>query len=86
MSPYPARIDRDSLIHCARQMIEDEGADNLSLGKVAKQIGVKPPSLYRHVASKADLLREVNTLTMRGTTVASMKAIMATAIVTSAIG
>lgn len=65
MSPYPARIERDALIRTARDMIEDAGADQLSLGKLAQAFGVKPPSLYNHIASKTALVQAVNTLTLR---------------------
>ncbi len=65
MSPYPARIDRDELIRTARAMVEADGADRLTLGKLAKTFGVKTPSLYNHIASKTALLQAVNTLTLR---------------------
>ena len=46
MSPYPARIDREDLIRTARHMVEEHGADNLSLSNLAVAFGVKTPSLY----------------------------------------
>jgi AcrR family transcriptional regulator len=58
--PYPAQIDAEKIVAKARQMIETEGADNLSLHQLAAALGVKAPSLYRHFASKTDLLRAVN--------------------------
>jgi len=63
--PYPSRIDPDTLIRLAREMIEREGADKLSLHEIARALGVKTPSLYRYVASKTELLRAVNEGTMR---------------------
>lgn len=58
--PYPSQIDRDTIITTARQMIEDEGVDNLSLRSLAKVLGVKAPSLYRYVKNKTALLRAIN--------------------------
>ncbi len=63
MSPYPSQIDRDSIVRIARELIEDEGVNQLSLSKLASEMGVKAPSLYRYVSNKAELLRAVNTVT-----------------------
>jgi AcrR family transcriptional regulator len=64
MTPYPAQIHRDTLVQTARQIIETEGLDRLSLGRLAQALGVKAPSLYHHVQNKTDLLLAVNTLTL----------------------
>jgi AcrR family transcriptional regulator len=61
--PYPAQINRDALVARAREMIEAEGVEQLSLHKLAAALGVKAPSLYRYFASKTDLLRAVNLMT-----------------------
>lgn len=58
--PYPAQITRDSIVEKAREMVEAEGADQLSLHKLAAALGVKAPSLYRYFASKTELLRAIN--------------------------
>src|SRR5438552_1175130 len=63
MSPYPAQVDREMIVSQARDMIETDGLGELSLGKLAAALGIKAPSLYKHVASKAELLRAVNTVT-----------------------
>jgi AcrR family transcriptional regulator len=57
--PYPARTDRETIIDTARVLIEREGAESLSLARLAYTLGIKPPSLYRHVASKTALLQAV---------------------------
>lgn len=77
MPPYPARVDRDELVRVARAMIEAEGADRLTLGKLAKRFGVKTPSLYNHIASKTALLQAINTLTLREQMAAAQAAIQA---------
>ena len=64
MSPYPAQVDRDTIIQTAWDLIEEHGLDQVSLSKLAKTLGIKAPSLYNHIANKTDLLRAVNSLTM----------------------
>ena len=59
--PYPTQMTLESILSTARGMIEAGGPESLSMGKVAKELGVKTPSLYNHVKSKDALLRDVNT-------------------------
>ena len=54
--PYPTQITKDQIIQKAHALIEQEGRDALSLGKLATALGVKAPSLYRHVGNKAELV------------------------------
>lgn len=61
--PYPSQVNRETIVAQAWQLIEAEGADNLSLSKLAEQLGIKAPSLYRHVGSKAGLLQAINLYT-----------------------
>jgi AcrR family transcriptional regulator len=65
MTPYPARVDRDTIIRTARAMIEKDGLEQLSLNKLAKALDIKAPSLYHHVQNKSDLLHAVNLLTVQ---------------------
>ena len=58
--PYPSQMNREEIVKQAWQLIEAEGTENLSLGKLAQVLGVKAPSLYRHVSNKAALLQAVN--------------------------
>jgi AcrR family transcriptional regulator len=58
--PYPAKTDPETIVEAARGLIERDGVEQLSLGMLANELGIKPPSLYRHVDSKAALLRAVN--------------------------
>ena len=59
MSPYPVQTDRETIIETAAALIEQEGVENLSLGKLAAQLGIKAPSLYRHIPGKNSLLKAV---------------------------
>ena len=63
--PYPSQIDKAAIAEKARQMIEEEGVDALSLAKLAAALGVKAPSFYRHVKNKAELLEAVSFLTIQ---------------------
>ncbi|MCA9917217.1 MAG: TetR/AcrR family transcriptional regulator [Anaerolineales bacterium] len=61
--PYPSQVNREVIVAQAWQLIEAEGVGNLSLSKLAEQLGIKAPSLYRHVGNKAGLLQAVNLYT-----------------------
>ena len=63
--PYPAQINPDRILEKAREMLEAESADRLSLHELAGALGVKAPSLYRYYPSKTDLLRALNLQTVR---------------------
>lgn len=63
--PYPAQIDREQLILTAWEMVEAEGSESLSLGRLAAKLGIKAPSLYNHIKNKAALIRAVNEMTQR---------------------
>jgi AcrR family transcriptional regulator len=63
--PYPSQVSRDVIIEKARELIEQEGVDQLSLHHLAAALGIKAPSLYRYVANKTELLQAVNTLTVQ---------------------
>lgn len=61
--PYPAQVTHESIVETAWELVEAEGLDQLSLGRLAAALGIKAPSLYKHIASKAALLKAVNELT-----------------------
>ena len=61
--PYPAQVTRESIVETAWELVEAEGLDQLSLSRLAAALGIKAPSLCKHIASKAALLKAVNELT-----------------------
>ncbi len=63
--PYPSQIDPQAVVQLARQMIEDDGVENLSLARLAKALKVSAPSFYKHFDSKGVLLQAVNLQTSR---------------------
>lgn len=63
--PYPAQTNRTTIVSTARVLIERDGVEQLSLAEVAAALGIKAPSLYRHVASRGALLHAVVLLTLQ---------------------
>ena len=63
--PYPNQISKESIINQASELIEQDGVDTLSLSKLASALGVKAPSLYRHIGNKNQLLQSVNLQTLQ---------------------
>lgn len=63
--PYPSQINEDVILETTKIMIQDVGIDRFSLNQLAKELGVKTPSLYRYYKNKTELLRAVNTDTIR---------------------
>lgn len=57
--PSKPLISRSSAAQAALDVIDELGLDALSLGLVAKKLGVRPPSLYHHFQDKSELLEEV---------------------------
>jgi AcrR family transcriptional regulator len=46
---------RDEILAAARDLLEAEGPDALSMRRVADRVGIRAPSLYKHVPDKAAL-------------------------------
>jgi DNA-binding transcriptional regulator YhcF (GntR family) len=58
-APEPARhatVGREQVVRTAIAIADTEGLDALSMRRLASALGVGPMSLYRHVASKDDLI------------------------------
>ncbi len=63
--PYPSQTSRETIITTAWKLIEQTGVEGMSLANLAAELGIKAPSLYRHVPSRAHLIRAVNEETFR---------------------
>jgi TetR/AcrR family tetracycline transcriptional repressor len=50
------QLDRERLIAASFAVVERHGLENLSMRRVAAQLGVQAPAIYWHVADKAELL------------------------------
>lgn len=52
-------IDHGSIVSTAVELVESGGLESLSLGSVARRLGIQTPSLYHHVDGFGALRREV---------------------------
>jgi AcrR family transcriptional regulator len=52
----PAQINREAILRASLAIADDRGLEAVTMQAVASVLEVTPMALYRHVASKADLL------------------------------
>lgn len=52
----PPRLSQQEIISTARRIIDDDGLLNLTMRRLAREIGSTPMALYHHVKDKEDLL------------------------------
>jgi AcrR family transcriptional regulator len=57
--PRRTRLDTTTVVQAAVDLIEAEGLEALSLGRLAKQLDVQTPSLYNHIDGLPGLFREL---------------------------
>ena len=60
-----AKLTRDSVVEAAAIMADEVGLNSLTLSALAERLGVKQPSLYKHLDSLAGLHRSVSMLAKR---------------------
>jgi len=59
-----ARLAPASVTEAGAMLVDEIGFAQLSMGLVAERLGVKTPSLYKHVTSQADLAHRIAVLAM----------------------
>jgi AcrR family transcriptional regulator len=59
-----AGLDRTAVTVAAADLADEVGFTGLSMGLLAERLGVKTPSLYKHVTSQADLAHRIAVLAM----------------------
>ena len=60
-----AGLDREAVVQAAAALADAEGLEAVTLARLAAALGVKPPSLYNHVAGQDGLRRELALLGLR---------------------
>jgi AcrR family transcriptional regulator len=53
----PPRISRADIVSAAHRIIDEEGAQGLTMRRLAREVGATPMALYHHVQDKDELLR-----------------------------
>ena len=59
------RVTKEAVIRAASDIADAEGLNGISLKVVAEKLDIRTPSLYNHIASLDDLLRDVAHAGMR---------------------
>jgi AcrR family transcriptional regulator len=60
-----AGLDKASVVEGAARLVDEEGIEQLSLGRLAERLGVRTPSLYNHVAGLPGLKHELALFCLR---------------------
>ena len=55
-------LSRDDVVAAAAGLIDEIGYHNLTMGLLAQRLGIRTPSLYKHVDGLADLQHRIATL------------------------
>ena len=59
-----AGLDATSVVAAGAALADEIGFDELTMGRLAERVGVRTPSLYKHVASQDDLNRRIAALAL----------------------
>jgi AcrR family transcriptional regulator len=63
--PTPDRTSLDEIVQAGRDILESAGMARLTMQAVADRVGVRPPSLYKRVRSRDELIGLVADATVR---------------------
>ena len=59
-----AGLDAEVVVRAAAELADEIGFTNVTMGRLAERLGVRAPSLYKHIDGQADLNRRVATLAL----------------------
>jgi AcrR family transcriptional regulator len=62
--PTPDKTSLDAIVTAARDLLETEGLDGLTMQAVALRVGVRAPSLYKRVHGRDQLIQLVGEATL----------------------
>ncbi len=65
MARHRMGLDQASVVEAAIKLVDEEGWEQLSLGHLARRLGVQTPSLYNHIEGLADLKQRMALYCMR---------------------
>jgi AcrR family transcriptional regulator len=65
VSPAPSRTSLPAIVAAAGELLEEVGLEGLTMQSVAERVGVRAPSLYKHVRDRAALVQAVGDDIMR---------------------
>ncbi|XVV39141.1 TetR/AcrR family transcriptional regulator [Streptomyces sp. CA-100214] len=71
--PTPEKTSFGQIVAAGRELLEVGGQDRLTMQAVAERVGVRAPSLYKHISNRAALLAAVAQATVDDVT-ASLEA------------
>jgi AcrR family transcriptional regulator len=54
-----AGLDKEAIVEAAAKLVDEEGIEQLSLGRLAERLGIRSPSLYNHVAGLPGLKHDL---------------------------
>ena len=54
-----AGLDQSAVVEAAARLVDAEGIEALTLGRLAERLGIRTPSLYNHVAGLPGLKRDL---------------------------
>lgn len=63
-------VNRDQLVHAALDLVDDDGAEALSMRAVAKRVDRQVSSLYNHVSGRGELIELIRARIVAGIDIA----------------
>src|SRR5690349_13986947 len=60
-----AGLDAAAVVAAGAALADEVGLGNLTMGLLAERVGVRAPSLYKHVGGQEDLSRRIAALALR---------------------